>query len=180
MKRVPIWIRNALGLATEIVPARLRSPDVLPVMEIYRGEFAERVARVDGVAGVVPQQIVNTTAEEWELLSLVFIMTADANVANREANVTITDPSGSGTILYFMRSNFNHAAGITATYIFAAHGVIGQTGTQGNAIAMPCPPNLRIPPGFRIDVSFTNFQAGDQITNFGIYVKRWPYAVRLP
>lgn len=179
MNNLPDWARTALGLSRAQVPSLLRVPTIVPVAEMYRPTYVV-LRPVDPQVGLATLSITVPKGELWELLSLGFLLTTDANVANREVQVALDfSPTPGGTVFryYNAGANFSHVAATAVFYSFAPTGVAGDTTTvAGNkSILIPAPFGLQLPAGHRLRTFISNVQVGDATTLAVLSFKRFTF-----
>lgn len=171
--RVPTWIRSAFGIQANAAPAKLVVPDVQPVLEVH-----QPVTVLEGFATPAAGVAVDWDVpldESWELVSISFLFTTDATVANREVTAVILSRDGALTP-FSVAANLSQAASLGIAYTFAALGVLGDLDAVGatQRVAIPAPVGLIVPGGGRFVFSATNLQAGDAFSAIAGIFRKWP------
>lgn len=106
----------------------------------------------------------------WELLdSISFRLVSDANAANRQVTLTITD--GAGSALATLPSASLQVASKTYDYTFSPQFNTFNT-VVANAITLPLP-ELFLQPAYSIVVAIGAVQAGDQVSAIRLYAQRF-------
>jgi hypothetical protein len=124
------------------------------------------VTGTDPAAGA---EIVETVpaGKIWRLLSIRFALVTDATVASRRTHVIIDDGTSE---LFRVSGSTDQTASSTARFSLSpAFGTISNNAST-NHFPMP---SIHLEPGFRIQTSTSNIQAGD---NYGapiMYVEEW-------
>lgn len=180
--RLQNWIVDTLGLQVSDVPSRLTLPNITPVMEQYRPQFLQ-IRPVQPAAGAGFAQAI-PVGEAWELVSLLFRLTTDANVANRA--VRVLDFATTSQAAYETAGNYTHVASTIADYVMAAHGVVGNVLTQpfpldaAAIVMLPAPVGYVFYGGHRIVIDVANIAAGDQLSLITGVFKVWtvPQVIR--
>jgi len=99
-----------------------------------------------------------------EIISIRFLFTADATVANRQVLLQITDGT---TPIFSFATSYDSSASTTFIYYFSA---TGSTPTQkGDDKTETLPPNLLLPSTFEINTKINSLQAADQISAVRIF-----------
>lgn len=102
--------------------------------------------------------------------SMVFTMTADANVASRAVHLTVTNGSRRW---YASRANSVQTAG--QSFIYAAYEGCSAGATGATVIALDFPANgLWVPRGHTLATLTSNMQVGDQYSAIGLYAIEFP------
>jgi len=108
------------------------------------------------------------TGARWRLLSVLAIMVADANVANRNFRIIIDDGTNN---LIRIGSNYNQTAGNTVGYTIGAFGFIGSL--NFDPMPVPLPPNIVLLAGWRIRSETSARQVGDNWAAPQLLVEEW-------
>lgn len=105
----------------------------------------------------------------WLIDAIEFILTTDANVANRQPNIRIDQGA---QIAIQLEWDVTQAANLARVY--RARPAFGNAVTQiGTTFYGPLYENLILTTGFSLVVDFSPLQAGDQISNGKVYGRRW-------
>jgi len=127
--------------------------------------------------GTVPAVAVDPTItvpllEVWELESVEVQLVADANVANRDLQVIITDSTGveisSGPI-----DATSITASQTVTYHLAQYATVPADTTTNHFDAIAKNPKVIVPPGGIIKIVTALLQAGDQYTAIKVIANKF-------
>lgn len=108
------------------------------------------------------------------LISVAFLLTTDANVANRFVSVQYDDGNG----LIFIRAGAAVTFPANSTQLFS-----GWVGGPAGASATGTPvffslPNVFLDPGRKVTIGVTNIQAGDTLTGIILGFERFPLGPR--
>lgn len=112
------------------------------------------------VAGAVVQRIV----------SVSFLLTADANAANRIPRVEYLD--GSGAVFAAVAAPFVLTANLAGRFTFGVG--LQQFGSNGAAQIGCALPDYLLHDGLAVRVAVTAIQAGDQISGASLFVDQYP------
>jgi len=105
----------------------------------------------------------------WRFISMVFTLVTDANVANRNVHMRVTDGTN---LLAETTSAQNQAASLTRVYSILA-GVRPQDTSEDDNIANNLPGDMFLPEGFTIETSTTNLQVGDDFGAPRLFVEQF-------
>jgi hypothetical protein len=111
-----------------------------------------------------------TGAAEVEVMSLAFLFTASAGVANRSPSLDILDPLGAivGRFVIDLTITASNASQVTFAEDLQPYGA-------NNSASMGTPiPKLRLYSGMSLAGSAVNIAAGDQLSAIRLFVKQWP------
>lgn len=129
--------------------------------------FLRRVAGTNPAAGAEISETVPTGAV-WFLRSILWQLVTDGTVSNRNSGITLDDGS---TIFARSQVGNTQAASLTVTYTYADNYPTTPSSSQGNF--GPLPRSNRLRPGWRINSSTSNLQAGDDYGAPSLYVEEW-------
>lgn len=156
----------AAGYVTAV--QRIAWPGGLVLNSLEGGGALRSIAGTTPGAGAEVSETVPTGAR-WELLAITMLLTSNATVSNRGANLTLDD----GANVY---GRFAHVlfvtAGLAAQLTWAAGVAVI---AAGNAVRQtsPIPAGNRLGAGHRIRTSTDNIQAGDQFSAIRYLVREW-------
>lgn len=106
----------------------------------------------------------------WRILSLRFVLTTDANVANRQVTLVADD----GTTTFFQTGAvLNHAAGTALIYTTFEGAGVATTGFGTEHLPFPVP-GVVLEQGFRLRSLTTAIQVGDQFSAIAALVQELP------
>lgn len=108
-----------------------------------------------------------TSSVITEVVSLQFRLVTDANAANRQVSILLTQAAITFLVL---TANVVQVASTTRDYYFAG-GVF--EGERDDKIFVPSPFPMRFAQSSNILSSVSNIQAGDQISNIRVFRRRW-------
>lgn len=161
--RVITWVSSALGLQTDRLPHKMYTDGIVPVLEQSRPvmrviTWPEPAINVNNVQYTVPPNVL------WEMIALRFLFQAGAAAANRNVWMRFVGPGNVG-LFWAAGANYVHVANEDTEYSVGPAGVFGATvpSAAQDTILVPTPNNMWLLPDSRIEISFQNFQAGDNI-----------------
>jgi len=181
-QRLPSWVITAFGLSQTLLPNLFLLPIVQPVVDVYRPGVRRLIQIPQPAAGVSAQITVpaaKAVAEEWELLSIFFLVTTDATVTNRNGRVRVQEVLPDGSISNSLLSGVavNVVASSQAFFTFGDFGTTGSTivsvAATINMLGM-LPNGFRAGPGATIFLDNIGGVAGDQISSALITARVWP------
>ena len=114
--------------------------------------------------------IAPSTAIRIELISLSFLLTCDANAANRLVTLTLSNGS---IIVPFSATPGFQTANEAITYYFSQGMVNSDASASIQSIFAPLPRHLYFDPGDSLITDIFNIQVGDAITNVVYRFKYW-------
>jgi len=106
-----------------------------------------------------------------ELRALEFTLVTDANAANRQIRLNISNPT------YDIDIGIGYSivpASATVHYVFGV-GLQAQAITNGDRIISPITPGIYLLEDYYINILIDNIQATDQISDITAYQRFWPF-----
>ena len=128
-----------------------------------------RIRSITGTDPAADTEIIETVParRRWKILSIRFLLTTDANVADRINNLTIDD--GTIALLYLVPPSV-HPASTSFRYNYANFD--SPQAPLNDQYLIQLPP-LILSPGYRIQTSTINMQAADNYTAPQLLVEEW-------
>lgn len=114
-------------------------------------------------------QLTVPAGEVWKILDITFLMTTDANVANRRARIYINTPADQTLNMW---ADTDQAASLTVVYHGGALGA-GSAGKTSIHQFIPIPANMLLFAGDTLGMTAANRQATDQMTPDEITIEKF-------
>lgn len=145
------WISDTVQLVTQVSPNLLTQGIPAP------GAGAEWSV-------VVPNDV------NWKLVSVVMLLTADANVANRLVSLELRAATA---LVWRFLAEASQPASTAVTYVAAALGVQSPA-TLATFNSLLIPPNVWLPRNFIFQTVTENIQVGDAFSSIALMVEEHP------
>lgn len=144
-------------------------PRVQSDSEIGQAGKLELITVADPAAGANFSQAV-PTGERWKLIYCRFKLVTSATVATRQVRLQVAPDAGSFPIAFLNEET--QTASVTNTYNFSNFGS-RISGPNASMTYPLIPANIEIPAAGTIATSINNIQAGDQLSEIRIYIKKF-------
>lgn len=106
----------------------------------------------------------------YQIMAVRMIYASDANVANRNLILQITDAVPN--TLWEVMNLLNHAASTTTNYTFSDHGY-SHTAFLASRMIAAIPVRMTLRAGWIIRTLINNVQVGDQLSGIAITLHQW-------
>jgi hypothetical protein len=126
--------------------------------------------KLPATAGNVDSDIIVPSNVSYEMMWGQVVLTTDATVANRRVVLEILDPDLD--VVFDIHAGATVPASQAARHHEHMKGVFRETSFIGDALQVPIPFDLILPPKFRLRVTIENGQAGDSYYSRGMILRR--------